>query len=110
LLLLKIEMKIVLALFLYFAFLCVVRAEYEPTKDIEEGVQKMLLNLINNEKKNECAENVESFRSVWRFLPEELKESIVQEVARQIWSQVFNLIILVSRNSKTVNKFSLILE
>jgi hypothetical protein len=58
------------------------------TQEIKQKVEKMLLKCALKEKEDPtCEEQVVQFRAVWRFLPNELKELIIEEVSNQIWSQ-----------------------
>jgi hypothetical protein len=79
-------MKLLIVLIVVFALFASTNAE--QTQDIKKQVEKLLLGCILREKDDPtCAEQVETFRRVWRFLPNELKESIYEEISNQIWSQ-----------------------
>jgi hypothetical protein len=80
-------MRTAIILFVFVLLLALVNAEKEIQKtDIKAHVEKMLLDIIMKDDPT-CAEQVEQFRRIWRFLPNELKESIYEEISRQIWSQ-----------------------
>jgi len=66
-----------------------IQIETEIKIKVQGVLKETVLRAANGTFKDytECAENVENFRALWRFLPNDLKESIITEVSRQIWSQ-----------------------
>jgi hypothetical protein len=82
-------MKFVIVILVILSFF-LINAEHNSleTQEIKQKVEKMLLKCALQEKEDPtCEEQVVQFRTVWRFLQNELKELIIEEVSNQIWSQ-----------------------
>jgi hypothetical protein len=60
-------------------------AEVDSDKKlIQTQITKMYRELIFSKKDASCAKDVESFRRIWRFVPEEIREMIFQEIIDSI--------------------------